>query len=645
MHNPRGSNDRGCEANGNRNNGNRLFDSQNNDAGGYACGRAWPFSCYSQETQALRNQCNQLNANVNDTLPEGVADNDGVLHPLGTRTPRLYFYEGSILTIEWTQQHGCGENPRVLCDISLQYACEDTLTDDCGEPNTGKTCGPRDGIPVTNSNLQRNAVTYTSYDRNRFGDQQVGRRQRDQETTETIPVSTDFGAQSDPRFGRHETLQYYVRCSYRERNKGLFAADRAINGDDARFTRQNNNGNRNGLECPEESEYSPYWADSPWKDIAYFTSMPERCPDLVAQSQNVVPKWECDCPSCIAQNTVVPNGKAACTQRGGTWRPYPAFNIPPPVCGQGPTARENHLGGTVGGGKSGSVFNWTIPTNVVSGNTCIIRLRYNISTGDLGNDGRPVTIYGTAADNGANSPIKDRQNSEVGSYKSFVEYPSDTYPSARLGMEMNTNQFGRTFQDRSHSFRIVRAPQTGECAGKRIFNLNIRGKRGNIVQVYPSVEYDYVPSELYVSDTTDCVHVQWTGTDYGEAQNDNNAFGGPPDPRNLNNGRADRHNMVQVPYFNQHHPVKSLNYHWTMFTTSTSRKMHLAFIGQPIEDTNACMPIENLVALSQKADNDQNNPLYRSTDGIQSDGSVSTNSDNYLNNDEDLIVIIKIVVN
>jgi LPXTG-motif cell wall-anchored protein len=39
--------------------------------------------------------------------------------------------------------------------------------------------------------------------------------------------------------------------------------------------------------------------------------------------------------------------------------------------------------------------------------------------------------------------------------------------------------------------------------------------------------------------------------------------------------------------------------------------------------------------LSQKADNDQNNPLYRSTDGIQSDGSVSTNSDNYLNNDED----------
>lgn len=40
MHNPRGSNDRNCERNVNRNNGNRVFDSQNNANGGYACPRA-----------------------------------------------------------------------------------------------------------------------------------------------------------------------------------------------------------------------------------------------------------------------------------------------------------------------------------------------------------------------------------------------------------------------------------------------------------------------------------------------------------------------------------------------------------------------------------------------------------------------------
>lgn len=36
MHNPRGSNDRNCERNDNRNNGNRLFDSQNNAAGNFS---------------------------------------------------------------------------------------------------------------------------------------------------------------------------------------------------------------------------------------------------------------------------------------------------------------------------------------------------------------------------------------------------------------------------------------------------------------------------------------------------------------------------------------------------------------------------------------------------------------------------------
>ena len=159
MHNPRGSNDRNCERNENRNNGNRLFDSQNNAKGGYACDR--PVAGPEYEEQ-------------------------------GGDENVMTYYSGSVLPIEWTSQHGCGENPDVHCQVVIQYACENTLdpngtnafTDSNGKRYTG---APRDGTP---RNIKDAA-------------------------TDTIPDNANNGKANtveNRRFGMHETHQYYKDC-------------------------------------------------------------------------------------------------------------------------------------------------------------------------------------------------------------------------------------------------------------------------------------------------------------------------------------------------------------------------------------------------------------------------------------------------
>jgi hypothetical protein len=62
-----------------------------------------------------------------------------------------------------------------------------------------------------------------------------------------------------------------------------------------------------------------------------------------------------------------------------------------------------------------------------------------------------------------------------------------------------------SFNFRSHRFSIRKRPDS--LVGKTIQNANVRGKRGNIVQVYPSVEYDFVPNKLEVS-KNEYIHFQ-----------------------------------------------------------------------------------------------------------------------------------------
>ncbi|CAE1249025.1 Protein DD3-3 [Acanthosepion pharaonis] len=79
LHNPKGSNNRLAEESVARANNQRLFNSQNNNNGGY-------------------------------------------------NTGSVYYYTGSKLQVEWTSQHSC-QHPNNNCEFILQYMCHDLIRD------------------------------------------------------------------------------------------------------------------------------------------------------------------------------------------------------------------------------------------------------------------------------------------------------------------------------------------------------------------------------------------------------------------------------------------------------------------------------------------------------------------------------------
>jgi len=170
------------------------------------------------------------------------------------------------------------------------------------------------------------------------------------------------------------------------------------------------------------------------------------------------------------------------------------------------------------------MYNMTVPSVGNDLRRCVLRIRYNISTGDF--DG-----WNTFAD--SNRKIFPATGNPT------VTLYDGSFPIA-LQLQVNTDQYFRTFEDRSHVWELM--PDKGECSGGHIHNLKVRGKRGNIVQVYPAVEYDFVPERLHVK-PTDCVHLQWTGSNTN------------PDNTGEGVARSDRSNFMQMLNHSSNYPA------------------------------------------------------------------------------------------
>jgi len=584
LHNPRGSNDRNCERNVNRNNGNLMFDSQNNAKGGYACPRAVAGS----------------------NAPNAI-------------TPKMQFEVGSLLEVEWTAQHGCGlqketinnlepnlgtamspddlkaskaQVPNVHCEIVVEMMCTGTTDPQQNYKSTANAeiaklvAAPREGVPNNDNDAATNRINTND------------------------PGQADATNTNNARFGLHETPQYYNECNRVQRNRGLFTADQNVNRRSAIGTRQNPNGGRRGLECPEERDYYPYWRPTPFLGVAYLVDDPSRCGggalpcggaggkvcgdaanalkgDWVGNAQgyplsanaqvmhglcvvgeaNTVPtstnglsntrvniksRNQNRSPRELYQRREWPNNQADCldikaAQAAIEWKPMmftPSMigaeathqNLiqaakDGPVCDTLDYSRSNHLG-NAGGADKATRFTMTIPNvnkndavrkagngaddkTVLPGEPCIVRVRYNMSSTDYN---RSLD----ASQNGNDSPIKQDPLVKVGAADSDV-----------VALALNTNQVARTFQDRSYVFYVK--PAAAGRAAQQVVNVNVRGKRGNIVQTYPAVEYDIIPNEIgaVVCEPTDAnckttvLAMQFVGSDYNPRRGCNDGEGGP----------------------------------------------------------------------------------------------------------------------
>ena len=178
----------------------------------------------------------------------------------------------------WTSQHSCGSE-NAECQIVMQYMCNDGNTAPPGGPSSRRPTGaasdpPANAPPSMRGNhkahtraaasLARSCASLRSCARSLTG---VGNG----------PLATNPDPNNPQANRAGSRTAFYQACNTRERNKGLYTADQNLNNNDAHAHAQNPNGARSGLECPEERDYYPYWAPSPWKDLMIMTNNLDEC--------------------------------------------------------------------------------------------------------------------------------------------------------------------------------------------------------------------------------------------------------------------------------------------------------------------------------------------------------------------------------
>eukprot|EP00493_Phyllostaurus_siculus_P025290 UN25634 len=154
---------------------------------------------------------------------------------------------------------------------------------------------------------------------------------------------------------------------------------------------------------------------------------------------------------------------------------------------------------------------------------------------------------------------------------------------------------------------------------KKIVNVNVQGKRGNIVQTFPAVEYDFWPKIVEV-ETGDCIAFSWTGSN--THNNGNPAGDGQAGDAGEGRGGSDRSNLVQIIDKNSTYPAPLDKNVVTDFFKSS--KVYRTYSGELVNSGHA----------SEGADSPLDAQVYFASAGYFNTVS-QINTDNQLPNNQD----------
>ena len=355
-------------------------------------------------------------------------------------------------------------------------------------------------------------------------------------------------------YGLHESWESYERCPHQE----YFAET------DGKKVK------RAGFECPHERENYPVKYGTQWTDVAYFTDNLKDCEAVHLATRE--PKYECveyyDSKKQHRIHKSEHTSETECTDADGDWLPFYQFKeytsittesncvgkdlvwgraldyqaiaddkltVPRclrlPVkakCLKNPNTRQNYLGMTDDTNEAPR-FQWALPI-YEKNQRCVMRIRHIISNND---------------EDTVSSDDKDIRQATGSSL--YLALP-----------QKHSNNNKVVFQDRSHVFKLLTRPSEIP-QDQTLHNIVVRGKRGNIVQTFPAVEYDFCPNNLKINNG-DAVQFQWTGSNNHD--NDGHSDGQAGDDGE-GQGGTDRSNMIQLYYNKVNFPLPGENH--TMF--------------------------------------------------------------------------------